>query len=1112
MARNRQAKGFLMIEPARKMRYRLGIDVGVASLGIAIVELGNSTKPSHGDFPTHIVGGSVRTWPIPEGAAERRQKRGMRRNIGGGKRRLDRLSDLLAKNGIGYSRKDVPKELLIKSPIKLRAKGSRGKIELDELARALLHIARHRGSSAIREQENTEQNDDKGKKKKRETPTADAIKSLRGEMTKRGFSTYGQYLRWREKKNYPIRINQTKMANGKDGYAFYPSRQMLVVEFNAIWDEQTKYYPDALTDTLKVRVEDELFFQRAVTSPPPGKCPYFTDEHRLPRASRLFQIRRIYEEANHLRFHNRNGEAIHYGLEQRDMIATRLLSGEDLSFAGIKNTIGLKRTDKVSLESTKTRKGIDGFPFDIALGHEDFLGETWLQADEARQDDILQILATEHDDQRAIEKLLYILNGDEEMAKRALQAPLPKGWGNMGLTATVRILEELKRDVVPARVAEDKAGLFHAATPDGVIYNRLPYYGEVLPGHTVDPIWVSNYRRDTDRPPATNPLEKKFGRIPNPVVHLALNQIRQTVNAVIEKYGLPEDIHIELARDLNKSAEAREEIAKSNAENQKENDNIREILEHHNVTVHRTNLQKYKLWQEQGCVCIYTNEPISLKRLYFEDVEVDHILPRSKTYSDSMTNKVVCTRASNADKKNRPPFEAFTDDSNYDWDAIMRRVEKLRDNKQWRFTKDAMKNFEDGQESFRARYGTDNSYIARVTRQYLTCLYGEPTRVIAVSSHIVGLLRGKWGLLKILGEKASGKKARDDHRHHFIDALVTACATRSMVQRIQTEAARCEREGLEAFVKTINPPFGDGKMFFNAAKEATLDRVTLSRKADHSIAGQMHEDTLRGIIDGPDKAGKYTCRVRRKLKDYATLAALEKPTFKTTLPDLPEIASAREALDELKASVRRHIQAATKELEEERAADIEAGKKGKKVSDRTVFARAVKLHMDADGRSTFTLYENMNLVNLRRSKNGNRLTGGYVGGRNHRMDFYLDGSGKVQWQCISMMDANDPRFEPEASKEGCKLLWSAHKEDVLLMDNPDKPDERIRVTVGKFRDITTGVVPECDARDSKKRVMWEKGLSFFYKAGAQRVILDPLGDISWHFPALPHSGKAEADA
>jgi hypothetical protein len=108
-----------------------------------------------------------------------------------------------------------------------------------------------------------------------------------------------------------------------------------------------------------------------------------------------------------------------------------------------------------------------------------------------------------------------------------------------------------------------------------------------------------------------------------------------------------------------------------------------------------------------------------------------------------------------------------------------------------------------------------------------------------------------------------------------------------------------------------------------------------------------------------------------------------------------------------------------------------------------------------------------------------------------------------------MMDANDKNFMPEAKLPGNRLLWSAHKEDVLLMDDPDDAGRRIRVVVAKVGENKVGVVLETDARDSKERVLWEYGLKFFRDHGAQRVVTDPLGNITWRFQALPRSGKAE---
>lgn len=1078
--------------------YRLGIDVGVASLGLAVLPFDSAINPETGEADYTIAGGTVRTYPLPIGAEDRRGQRGMRRNLNSRKRRLERLSNILFTHGIGSRQENSSKEILDLSPIKLRAKASRERVELSHLASALLHMAKHRGSSAFRESDI--ENEDKETRQ-----TAEGILNLRQEMRNLGFCTYGQYLRWREKKNRPIRINQQKMADSaasKDGYAFYPSREMLREEFDIICTEQAKHYPQVLRDDVIEMLARELFFQRKITPPPPGNCPFFPNEPKLAKASRLFQKRRIYEEVNHLRFYDKQGTSLPFSTKQRDHIVELLMAGDDLSYADIKKALGFARTDKVSAEEKLgSSKTIKGYPLNRIFDNAIDLGQTWESLAPNTQDQILDTLSSEHDDELAIERVCHILKCTEQTASAIVQVPIPAGFGNMGQTATERLLVQLKQDVVPARIAQDRAGIVHASSPDGVVYDRLPYYGEILVTHTTKPIWVSRYRRPSDTPPHTDPEENQFGRIPNPVVHLALNQLRKAVNATIDKYGLPETIHIELARDLNKSAEDREAETKRNLANQKTNDDIAKKLVNLKVPVNRKNIQKYKLWKEQGSLCVYTGKTISERDLYGSHVEVDHILPRSKTFSDAMNNKVVCFKSANADKNNRSPYEAFANTENYDWDAILRRVPK---GKEWRFKADALEDFKD-QDAFRARYGTDNSYIARVAAQYLSCLYGEPTKVVAVSSHIVALLRGKWGLQNILGSKADGTKARDDHRHHFVDALVSACATRGIVQRIQTEAKRCEKEGLSDFVEKIAPPFGDSKAFYTAAKDAVFNRVSVSRKPDHSTAGQLHEDTLMGLLsDEADKNGKYLCRKRKKLTDYVTLEKLNKAKIENSLPDLDEITTARSDLDEIKAAVAKCTVEATALLEVERENDIANGKKGKSITPNAIYSRAIELHKNGGGRTQFTLFEKQKLVNLRRDSGNNRPYGGYISGRNHRVDFYLDNKGKTRWQLISMMDANNAAFAAETSKPENTTLWSVHKDDVLLMDDPDNPCERIRVVVAKFSEGKLTVCPIHDARDASNRKTWgEKGLSFYTQHRAQRIVTDSLGDIVWRFPALP---------
>ena len=1079
----------------KEMSYILGVDVGVASLGVALITVEEKFK---------ILAGAVRTYPIPEGARDRRLVRGARRGLERRGRRLDRLSKLLKSHGIGYLRKEASQTILNYSPIKARAMASRGKVELELLARALLHMARNRGSSAFSEVEVAAD--------KEKLITKKAMTLLDAELADKGFQTYGQYLRWREKRNLPTRINPQKQGTLKGEYAFYPSRKMLQKEFDCIWSVQSKHYSELLKQGLKDQVYSELFFQRSVTTPPPGKCQYFPDEERLAKCSRLFQRRRILEECNNLKFYSKFGEPIKYDLDERQKLLDKLFSGEDLTFAKIKEELSLKKSDKVNLEASGTKTKLAGYPFDLALSNENILGDLWPKATDEVQDSLLYCISTEHDDEAFIQATQEIIGCNKNQAISILDVPLPAGWGMMGQTATEKVLAVLEKQIISSRKAEDMAKISHVMTPDGEIFDRLPYYGEVLVGHTQTPMWVSKYRLDTDTPPATDANEQKHGRIPNPVVHLALNQIRRTINTIIDEYGLPKTIHVELSRDLNKSAEQRQEIVKLQEENKRYNDEAAEFLIGLKRPVTRLNIQKYRLWKEQNCICIYTGDSISCTQLYDGSVEVDHILPRSKIPSDAMSNKVVCFTGANAKKSNRAPYQAFASDKDL-WAGIMRRADRLSTSKQKRFKSDALQEYEDDPDSFAARYGNDNAYIARVTRQYLSCLYGDQTKVISVSSHVVALLRGKWGLQGILGSKKSGKKYRGDHRHHFIDSLITATASRSTIQKIQTEAARCERKGLEQFVESIDPPFGSSKEFFNAIKQATVENVSISRKPNHSLKGQLHQDRLLGIVDPePNKEGKYLCRKRAELKTYSKLSELKKVKIQNTIrTGIAEVDKARLDLERITTTMSILAEEAELAIIQEQK---EAPKgQVKAPTEQAIFKRALEMHQELSGQSKFTLFEMNSLVNIQSSFPSNQPTGGFISGRNFRTDFYRDKSGNLCSECISMINANrmgsgKTPFLPKANEEGNSLLWSAHKDDLIEMDDPEDPTQRILVAVAKMREGRVGVVPIFDARGTTKtdpngiRKMWEKGISFFKNQRANRVITNELGKIIFKFPRL----------
>ena len=108
------------------------------------------------------------------------------------------------------------------------------------------------------------------------------------------------------------------------------------------------------------------------------------------------------------------------------------------------------------------------------------------------------------------------------------------------------------------------------------------------------------------------------------------------------------------------------------------------------------------------------------------------------------------------------------------------------------------------------------------------------------------MVRKIWGLDGLLPDhNFTDEKNRADHRHHAIDALVTALTDRGLLQRIAS-AYDDERSRIK-----VPLPWESLRDDLKAA----LDRMTISHKPDHGTAGKLHEETAYGLVADPEKAG-----------------------------------------------------------------------------------------------------------------------------------------------------------------------------------------------------------------------------------------------------------------
>ncbi|MFN6049245.1 MAG: type II CRISPR RNA-guided endonuclease Cas9, partial [Planctomycetia bacterium] len=131
--------------------------------------------------------------------------------------------------------------------------------------------------------------------------------------------------------------------------------------------------------------------------------------------------------------------------------------------------------------------------------------------------------------------------------------------------------------------------------------------------------------------------------------------MRTLINAIIREYGLPESIHVELAREARGNQAQREQVTINQRKNEKVREDAKARISENGLIPGRGSIEFYRLWKDQDGICIYSGKPISLKQLLGGEVNVDHIWPFSRCLDDSLSNKVVCLRDENNAKANMTP-------------------------------------------------------------------------------------------------------------------------------------------------------------------------------------------------------------------------------------------------------------------------------------------------------------------------------------------------------------------------------------------------------------------------------------------------------------------------
>ncbi|MDX6748845.1 type II CRISPR RNA-guided endonuclease Cas9 [Geminicoccaceae bacterium 1502E] len=1059
------------------MAYRLALDLGANSIGWACLELDGDERPAD------LLDVGVRVFPDGRHpktnaslAADRRLARSMRRRRDRYLRRRTALLKALTRFGLmpeGPEERAVVARL---DPYALRAAALERRLEPYELGRVIFHLNQRRGFASNRKT-------DRGNEERGKIDTG--AKQLDMKLQAAGARTLGEWLATRHANGEPVRV-RLQGSGARATYDFYPTRPMIAAELDAVWEAQAARNP-ALTDAMRDELRRILLHQRPLRAPLVGKCWLEPSEPRAPKALPLTQRFRIAQDLAHLRIRAPGEPERPLDDAGREKLRALLLTGSDLTFAKMRKELKLSREEGFNLEGAGRDKLAGAETTARLAGKGKPLEAIWPAMDGARREQVVAVLLDTETDDVALAKLGE-LGVPEEAAQAALRVTLPDGHASLSAKAMAALLPHLERGLRYSDAVREAGYAHHSDDRDGVILPELPYYGEVL-----------RDRLGTGTNEERDPYEKRVGRAPNPTVHVALNELRRVVNALIARHGAPSQIVVEVLRELGRSAVQRSEVEKRQKENREANDRRRALLAELGIPPKPGNLMRVRLWEEQAADpkerrCPYTGMLITCRNLFSDEVEEDHILPFALSLDDSAANRVLASREGNGIKGRRTPHEAFH--ARPEWPEIVERAGRLPKAKQWRFAPDAMERWKGEHEDFLARHLTDSAYLARLATLYLRAVC-DPSRVWSVPGRITALLRRPLGLNDILGGPG-GVKNRDDHRHHAVDAITVGLVDQGLLQRVTRAAQQAEEKGHRLMADLSAPWPG----FVAQVREAVAG-IVVSHKPDTAASGKLHDDNPYGRVRHFDRDNK-----ERPAKD-------DEPTVVRRRP-LTFFADKKKTPDDARKFIR------------------DGGLREK-------VAEALTLTDTKERAAALNTLEHTGRHPVRRVRTWERLEsatplGGSRSGvspklvkpnGNHRAELWRlpgkDGKpGEVVMRVISMLDA---ARDDEAKRLGrqvpdrrphpaAKLLLRLHKDDCVAIGefenrqilrvvkssmtkikNKKKNEQRLKATIVLTPHNEGGNLKKRDADKSDPFNYLSVGVSRLVEGKARKVWVDPSGRV-----------------
>lgn len=893
------------------MRYRVGLDVGTASLGVATISLDEDKQP------TDLVWKHIHIFdePLEKSQAGLKSKKAGRRAARMQRRQIDRRKGRTKQIAALAPLLDITIEPSPDSGntlLEIRAKAAREQIGLSDLIRIFIRIGKRRGYAG--EFRPKKEGAKLGEVEGGNHDLKKAMEALAGSK-RLGTVTLGEFLyqRWLDNKPTKLKIKESGDKSIADNN-LYALRSQLEAEFEQIWQCQAVFYP-ILNSThdgklLKDIFHKAIFYQRPLKAVGGmvGQCGLEPTLARAPRAQLAFQYFRIEKTLSDLRWGSgKNAEKL--TSEQKVVIRQLCDEKELVKFEAIYKaleTAGFPKPETKGLNLDRLSR--DELPGNKT--HHAFrklgLDKEWLALDDRTQIQVLNFLA----DLGSPETLLdpywhtrYVkrVKTDQKNAKGAwIYREEPKALSD----PFVDFINQLKEN--------EK---FDRLSKMGFEGGRASYSIKALNTLTEwlkDPWWPGDWQGemypDEDSairvcyPHLSNQPNQVLDRLPAPpvtgnsVVDGSLRQIRYVINRMIEDLGAPPDeIVVEMAREMGVGITKRNERETENNKNRKARLEAEDEIRKHGATVTPSRVRRYLLWKEQGeGHCPYCTKLINLgDALSGAETEYEHILPRSLTQVGLKRSEIVLAhRNCNQEKGNNTPYQAWGEGRNEErWQVVQARAKFFADKKLYRKAKLLLlEDFEaevltdKSIDGFADRQFHQTSWIAKVAAQWLQSIC--PTPVSVSRGELTAGLRRKWKLETIIPEARKGEglpilddegkvispedfdKYRDvweghqvdkshhtdrklnkriDHRHHLIDAITIALTSRGLFQKMARQY-KLDSEKIGNYEKPhLEIPEPPLKNVRQLAL-AAVKECPLSIKPDRYPDGAMFQETAYGAV------------------------------------------------------------------------------------------------------------------------------------------------------------------------------------------------------------------------------------------------------------------------